>query len=796
MKLQLKILLPIISLIVFLLAVSAVLTYNLSSSSLRDAIINNMADEAANMNRNISTIMADAVSNMERTAGLQSITGFYQGDVYDKGNMDTILVVLKRLEESFPQFAYISLADTKGTIIASNEPGLLGRDFAARPYMTQGLAGKSFLTEPYKSPVNGNPLMVASAPVFLDGKVVGVIFGSLLLQKVYENAVQHVGIGERGYGYVVDKQGQIVMIGQSHSDWLFNPNLPAVGTYKRLLGEADGAETVMGNDGSVVELFHIYNKELGLMSVVRAEDSDVFSSLTVMRNMALGISFAAILLGVLLVFLLVRPIVAALGKGVVFAKDIAAGKLNSTLDVKRNDEIGELADALRAIPESLNAIIVEYDELEKRVEVGELDAQGNASKFSGDFAKLVQGTNSVLTRFRTIIDNIPSPVGIFDKNLKATYLNDIARSLVGNGYKGKTDAELLARDNAGSRDDAMRIAAETKQKASGESFAHPGGLTLEISYTVIPFTDAKGNLASILQLVTDLTEIKKKQRTILEVANQATAISNRVAAASEELSAQVDQVSAGTQVQRDRASTTATAMVEMNSTVLDVARNAGMASEQAEKTQNKAKEGSDLVRQVIDAIAQVNTVAHELERNMQDLGAQAENIGSVMNVISDIADQTNLLALNAAIEAARAGEAGRGFAVVADEVRKLAEKTMGATSEVGSSISGIQASAATNIKRVGEAAKGVGRSTELATTSGEALVEILNLANGNAELITSIAAAAEEQSATSEEINRSVEEINRIAGETAVGMDQSAQAVGELAQMAQELKTLLDKLQQ
>ena len=306
--------------------------------------------------------------------------------------------------------------------------------------------------------------------------------------------------------------------------------------------------------------------------------------------------------------------------------------------------------------------------------------------------------------------------------------------------------------------------------------------------------DREGNLASVLQLITDVTHIKDTQRTIVEVANEAMDISNRVAAASEQLSAQVEQVSQGTEIQSERAASTATAMEEMNAAVLEVARNAGEASEQANETREKAEHGVNMVNRVIEAIRTVNTVASELEGDMQELGSQAEAIGGVMNVISDIADQTNLLALNAAIEAARAGEAGRGFAVVADEVRKLAEKTMSATTEVGSSIQGIQQSTTSNIARVAAAGKSVNEATELAGTSGTALQEILDLVARNSALIAGIATAAEEQSATSEEINTSVEEVNRIAGETASGMVESASAVQELSNMAQQLRTLLDRL--
>ncbi|EFI34860.1 methyl-accepting chemotaxis sensory transducer [Desulfonatronospira thiodismutans ASO3-1] len=289
---------------------------------------------------------------------------------------------------------------------------------------------------------------------------------------------------------------------------------------------------------------------------------------------------------------------------------------------------------------------------------------------------------------------------------------------------------------------------------------------------------------------------KAKREGMLQAAGQIEEVVERMTSASDELSAQVEQSSRGAEQQKQRTGETATAMEEMNATVLEVAKNASSAAESSDQARTKALEGADVVKQSVQAINRVQQQAGEMKDSLAGLGKQSEQIGQIMNVIEDIADQTNLLALNAAIEAARAGDAGRGFAVVADEVRKLAEKTMKATKEVGEAISSIQSGADENIQGMDKVAQLVDESTGLANNSGEALKEIVALAEQAADQVRSIATASEEQSSASEEVNRSMEEISRISQETADVMQQSAQAISDLAQQAQELSELVNRLKE
>ena len=278
------------------------------------------------------------------------------------------------------------------------------------------------------------------------------------------------------------------------------------------------------------------------------------------------------------------------------------------------------------------------------------------------------------------------------------------------------------------------------------------------------------------------------------VATDSAEIANQVALASEALAAQVLQVTKGAELQNRRTEETATAMEEMNATVLEVAKNSSSAAQAADGAKIQAEEGSGIVARSVEAIEKVQEQSQELKAQMASLGKQAESISRILDVISDIADQTNLLALNAAIEAARAGEAGRGFAVVADEVRKLAEKTMNATKEVSQVIGAIQEGTQANIKGVEASGEVIKQATEMASKSGEALVKIVDLVNQTSDQVRSIAAAAEEQSAASEEINRAVEDISRVTSETTDGMSQSSQAVHELADLAQKLRGLIGEL--
>jgi methyl-accepting chemotaxis protein len=439
-----------------------------------------------------------------------------------------------------------------------------------------------------------------------------------------------------------------------------------------------------------------------------------------------------------------------------------------------------------------------------RIDYNVPDAIGEAVKAINGMVGEVQDRMNYLSSFR---DGISVPMFMVDPETKLVkYVSTELEKLVGHSAEQSMDKlkgfELLNYATAEECKVCKAVLQEVAPKGvvwnNEVTIRNAQGSELTCMASVAPIKDRHGKVEQVVALLLDITEIRRneqlmaaQQEKLQKLAVEIGEISEQVASAAEELAAQVEQASRGSDLQRQRTTETATSMEEMNASILEVARNSGAAAELADNAKNEAGNGARVVQEATQAIERVRTLAEELQNDMQDLGLKTDNIGQILNVITDIADQTNLLALNAAIEAARAGEAGRGFAVVADEVRKLAEKTMSATKDVGSAVHSIQDSAKKNISSVEEAFQAVDKSTELAERSRESLQSIVGLTEETSDQVRAIATASEEQSAASEEVNTSMEEVNRIASETAEGMIEAARAVSLLAQRAQDLQNLI-----
>ncbi|MBC2655019.1 methyl-accepting chemotaxis protein [Pseudomonas sp. MSSRFD41] len=265
----------------------------------------------------------------------------------------------------------------------------------------------------------------------------------------------------------------------------------------------------------------------------------------------------------------------------------------------------------------------------------------------------------------------------------------------------------------------------------------------------------------------------------------------QIASAAEELSAVTEETSAGVNSQKVETDQVATAMHEMTATVQEVARNAEEASQAAAAADGEAREGDKVVAQ---AIEQIERLASEVVRStdaMSMLQQESDKIGSVMDVIKAVAEQTNLLALNAAIEAARAGEAGRGFAVVADEVRALAQRTQKSTEEIEELVAGLQNGTQQVATVMHNSRVLTDSSVDLTRKAGASLENITRTVSNIQSMNQQIAAAAEEQSAVAEEISRSIINVRDVSEQTAAASEETAASSVELARLGGQLQMMV-----
>ena len=274
--------------------------------------------------------------------------------------------------------------------------------------------------------------------------------------------------------------------------------------------------------------------------------------------------------------------------------------------------------------------------------------------------------------------------------------------------------------------------------------------------------------------------------TILQSSHQLAAASSQMRSTAGEIASASEEVACQTQ-------SVATASEEMSATSTDIARNCNLAAEASKRTAVTATEGSKVVAESTNGM---NTIAERVRQTsvtITALGTRSEQIGQIIGTIEDIADQTNLLALNAAIEAARAGEQGRGFAVVADEVRALAERTTKATREIGEMIKAIQNETYSAVKAMEDGVIEVEKGADLSQRSGQALEDILERINEVTSQIHQIATAAEEQTATTGEVTNNIQRVTDIVKGTARGAEETSAAAAQLASHAQDLQRLVGR---
>lgn len=436
------------------------------------------------------------------------------------------------------------------------------------------------------------------------------------------------------------------------------------------------------------------------------------------------------------------------------------GDFEENLELNSNDEMGQIVKSLARLRESIKEKIA----IAERISQGDLSLTVN--KLSEN-DKLSQSFEKIIFNLKNLIEESNK----LNKHLEEGKLNQRANTnLVSGAYKVVLDGFNKSIDEMYLPiSDSMKILDKLAQ----------GDLTERI---IKNYNGDHQKLSdSINKVIDSLREITLKTANSVEstslVGNQILSSTEKMAAGMQEQSMQINEVSASIE--------------EMTRTILETTKNTFGAAEASTKAGKVAKEGGSIVAETIEGINRIAEIVTAGADTVEKLGKSSNQIGDIIQVINDIADQTNLLALNAAIEAARAGEQGRGFAVVADEVRKLAERTTKATKEIANMIKLIQSETQKAVEEMYSGKQEAIKGKQKAEVAGKSLQNIIAETDTVSQLIAQVAAASEQQSATAEEISHNIETILNVTNESAQGIQQIVKSAENLNNLTLALKDVV-----
>jgi methyl-accepting chemotaxis protein len=472
------------------------------------------------------------------------------------------------------------------------------------------------------------------------------------------------------------------------------------------------------------------------------------------------ILFLVVFVSSLIVFLIKKNILNDLFKFISAIKDFSNGKLNTEINCVRKDEFGEMAFSLQALKQNLTNQANTVSEFAN----GNFDVEVNILSDDDVLGKSIQQIKNSLNSLSddTKSLSIAAELGNLSERSDASKHKGIFKKII-RGFNSTFDYLT----------EPIKEGSEILSK-----YSH-GNLTERV------ISDYKGEHQQLKNDINNLGDSFSNLIGKITEAVQATA------SAANQISSSTEEMAAGAQEQSTQATEVAGAVEQMTKTIYETTKNTGQAADASKNAGKVAKEGGHVVEETIHGMNRIAEVVKKSAETVQELGKSSDQIGEIVQVIDDIADQTNLLALNAAIEAARAGEQGRGFAVVADEVRKLAERTTKATKEIATMIKQIQKDTSGAVESMQQGTEEVEAGKALAEKAGSSLREIIHGAEKVVDIVTQVAAASEEQSSAAEQISKNIESISSVTQESASGIQQIAHASEDLNRLTLNLQDLI-----
>ena len=549
-----------------------------------------------------------------------------------------------------------------------------------------------------------------------------------------------------------DKEKEVVKSKREFSvEEDFN-GMPVLRNIRPILAEENCTSCHEGKKGDV---FAVMSTRYSLESTQSAIISERISG-------AVVILFLVAFIGFFLIYLIKKNILNDLFKLIKNINELSLGNLNTKVTCRRKDEFGKLADSINVLMQNWNQQARTLTEFAN----GNFNSEVTILSPEDTLGKAVQ-------EIKESLSSLAKDTLTLAENAEAGRLSHRADE---KNHKG-----LFKTIVTGFNSTFEHLTAPIKEGSIVLSKFVNGDLTTRLT------GNYKGEHRQLNNYINKLGESLSQLIGKIAEAVQATA------SAANQISSSTEQMAAGAQEQSSQAQEVASAVEEMTKTIFDTTKNTSQAAEASKNTGKIAKDGGYVVKETIEGMNSIAEVVRTSASTVQALGKSSDQIGEIIQVIDDIADQTNLLALNAAIEAARAGEQGRGFAVVADEVRKLAERTTKATKEIATMIKQIQKDTSDAVESMQKGTDEVEKGKQLAQKAGDSLKQIISGTEKVADIVSQVAAASEEQSATSEQISKNIESISNVTQESASGIQQIANAAEDLNRLTNNLQEMVSQ---